>query len=178
MESETKTLFMCQNCHSEGYYLDDDEWGVGFIICPNCGFETGQVKCENEEAAGEFIMNIQDRPNPYTCLFCNSEHFLPHGFFDNPLDFHIEKIANSKKYVPVKAHATVLANKMVNWIFVLMAVVSAPLYFSYSSKNPDSFYSSELFFDLILIAYLILSYVLAKALGYLIASVIINTRKN
>ena len=93
---------MCQNCFSTGYLLHDGDWAIGFIICPNCRFETGQVDCDSGEAGGEFIKNIHEKPNPYKCRYCNSMHLLPPGFYNRPIEFVITTYKEPRNYVPKK----------------------------------------------------------------------------
>jgi hypothetical protein len=81
----------CEGCNEQGYIFDKDVITEPFfVVCAHCQFETSSVWCPQCEMGGEFVENIKDRPNSWTCPTCKTQHTLPPGFYDSPKTLYLE----------------------------------------------------------------------------------------
>ncbi len=81
----------CGNCQKGSYIFVNDALSPDFIVCGNCGKEFSEVWCPKCGMGGDFVENIQARPNSWICPRCKTQYQLPASFYEQPVRSYLEE---------------------------------------------------------------------------------------
>lgn len=81
----------CEGCNEQGYIFDESVFeDAFFVVCPHCGRETSSVNCPKCEIGGEFVQNIEDRPDSWACPDCKTGYSLSNDFYRKPITLYLK----------------------------------------------------------------------------------------
>jgi hypothetical protein len=92
--SDDEMDWFCYTCKREGtvrlFGSDQAPEQARYVVCKDCGEESGYGWCPKCGMGGQFIKNLAGHPAEWTCPSCKTNHPLPLGFYQVPTLFQPE----------------------------------------------------------------------------------------